>query len=128
MTTAIPTRTKLRRVGYAALALVLLTSVVVAAATHGTGYWQIVTFAVGPDLTLLAGAGQDLQRGQLHPRAVRAYNLAHRLWGPAALIVVGAAIGGQVAWLLGGLTWAFHIALDRALGFGLRTPAGFQRD
>jgi hypothetical protein len=108
--------------------MVLLASVLVTAATHGTGYWQIVTFAVGPDLTLLAGPGQDLRRGQPHPRAVRGYNLAHRLWGPAALIAVSAGLAGQVGWLLGGLAWAFHIVLDRALGFGLRTPAGFQRD
>ncbi|CAN0597699.1 unnamed protein product, partial [Laminaria digitata] len=26
-----------------------------------------------------------------------------------------------------GLAWALHVAVDRALGFGLRTPAGDQR-
>jgi hypothetical protein len=27
----------------------------------------------------------------------------------------------------GGLGWLAHIAIDRAVGYGLRSPAGFQR-
>ena len=33
-----------------------------------------------------------------------------------------------VAWLVGALAWALHVAIDRAVGYGLRTPDGFQRD
>jgi hypothetical protein len=30
-------------------------------------------------------------------------------------------------WLAAGLAWSAHISFDRSLGFGLRTPEGFQR-
>jgi hypothetical protein len=30
-------------------------------------------------------------------------------------------------WLAAGLAWIAHISFDRSLGFGLRTPEGFQR-
>ena len=34
----------------------------------------------------------------------------------------------RLGWLALGLAaWLAHIGLDRGLGFGLRTPAGFQR-
>jgi len=42
-----------------------------------------------------------------------------------ALVTAG-ALG--IGWFIGGLAWAFHIALDRSLGYGLRTADGFQRD
>jgi hypothetical protein len=32
-----------------------------------------------------------------------------------------------LGFLIGALAWALHIALDRALGYGLRTRDGFQR-
>jgi hypothetical protein len=28
---------------------------------------------------------------------------------------------------VGALVWGFHVCLDRAVGYGLRTPDGFQR-
>ena len=68
-----------------------------------------------------------MQKGQLHPRAVGAYNLMHRFWGP--LVVFALAAFGLVGlgFLIGALAWAFHVALDRAIGYGLRTRDGFQR-
>jgi Domain of unknown function (DUF4260) len=128
MTTTTLTHPLARRAAYVALTLLLLGLVVFEAVQHSTGYWQIGVFAIGPDLTLLFGGGADLERGQLHPRAVRSYNLVHRLWGPGALILLAAAGVLEIGWLIGGLTWALHIALDRSLGYGLRTPDGFQRD
>jgi Domain of unknown function (DUF4260) len=128
MTATIRTRSKSKRAGYAGLAVVLIAAVVVEVANHSTGYWQIAAFALGPDVPLLFGSGAGLERGQLHPRAVRLYNLVHRFWGPVALVILGAVGVLEIGWLIGGLTWAFHIALDRSLGYGLRTPDGFQRD
>lgn len=128
MTATVPTHTKTKRAVYAGLAVLLLASVVLEAVKHSTSYWQIAVFAVGPDLPLLFGTGAGLERGQLHPRAVRPYNLVHRVWGPLALIILGASGVLEIGWLIGGLTWAFHIALDRSLGYGLRTADGFQRD
>jgi hypothetical protein len=76
---------------------------------------------------LLLGVGAGLAPGQLHPRAVPAYNAVHRFWGPALL--VGASALGVLGpgWLVGGLAWATHVALDRSVGYGQRTRAGFQR-
>ena len=60
------------------------------------------------------------------PRAGTASsNAAHMYAAPAALadVVSGAgwAWGVPVA-----LVWAAHVGLDRALGYGLKLPAGFQ--
>ena len=125
--TAISPRSSAGRVTYATLAALLLTAVVAEAIKHGTGYWQIAVFGFAPDLTLFFGAGAGLAKGQLHPRAVGAYNLMHRLWAP--LLILAAAASGLIGlgFLIGALAWTFHIALDRALGYGLRTPDGFQR-
>ena len=116
-----------RRLAYAGLAAGLLVALAHELWAHGTGYWQLAAFGAGPDLALLLGAGAGLARGQLHPRAVPAYNLLHRLAGPVALLAVGFLAGLGPAWVVAALAWALHVALDRAVGYGLRTPEGFQR-
>ena len=117
-----------RRIGYGLLAVALLGLVVLEYARHTVGWWPPVAFGAGPDLALLLGAGAGLARGQLHPRAVPLYNLLHRFWGPLALGVVAVAAGLSAAWVVGALAWALHVAIDRAAGYGLRTPDGFQRN
>jgi Domain of unknown function (DUF4260) len=117
-----------RRVGYGLLAVALLSLIVVEYARHTVGWWPPVVFGAGPDLALLLGMGSGLARGQLHPRAVPLYNLLHRFWGPLALGVVAVAAGLSPVWLVGALAWALHVAVDRAVGYGLRTFDGFQRD
>ncbi len=116
-----------RRLAYAVLAPVLLTAAIVVAITRDAGYWQIFAFGLGPDIALLFGAGRGLEHGQLHPRAVPAYNVLHTLFVP--VLLAGAALAGVVgpAYLVAALAWAFHVAVDRAVGYGLRTRAGFQR-
>ena len=59
-------------------------------------------------------------------RAVPAYNALHCFWGPLALLIV-AAVVLPLDYLVGALTWALHVALDRALGYGVRASDGFQR-
>ncbi|MGZ4390790.1 MAG: DUF4260 family protein [Gaiellaceae bacterium] len=115
------------RIAYATLAALLLAAIVTETITRGTGYWQIAAFGFAPDLTLFFGAGTGLAQGQLHPRAVDAYNLMHRFWGPLAMLAIAASGLLSVGFLIGALTWAFHIAIDRSFGYGLRTPEGFQR-
>ena len=125
-TTTIEPRSTTGRLAYATLAGLLLAAIAAEAITHSS-YWQIAAFGIGPDLALLCGGGGDLAQGQLHPRAVGAYNLVHRFYAPLAL---GAAAGlgiVPIGFLVGAFAWAFHVALDRALGYGLRTPDGFQR-
>ena len=120
-------RRSTRRLAYALLSLVLLVAIVVTLAVEGTGWWQLAAFGAGPDLALLFGARRGLARGQLHPRAVSTYNLLHRFWGPLALGALAALGVVGVGYLVGALAWALHVSIDRAVGYGLRTPDGFQR-
>jgi hypothetical protein len=116
-----------RRAAYAALALLLLAAIVLELVQRGTGGWQLAAFGFGPDLALVYGIGADLEKGRLHPRAVPIYNLLHRYPLPLALGIVAAFDLVPVGYLVGALAWAFHISLDRSLGYGLRTRDGFQR-
>ena len=124
--TAVP-RPSIRRLAYALLSLVLLVAIVQILAVEGTGWWQLAAFGAGPDLALVLGAGRGLVKGRLHPRAVPAYNLLHRYRGPLALGALAALGVVGAGSLVGALAWALHVSVDRAVGYGLRTPDGFQR-
>ena len=126
-TTATQPRTMTGRIAFAVLGALLLASIPFEAITHSTGYWQIAAFGFAPDLALFYGAGRDLARGQIHPRAVGLYNTVHRFGGPIALAALAGLGVVSVGFLIGALTWAFHIALDRSLGYGLRSSDGYQR-
>jgi hypothetical protein len=115
------------RVGHGVLALALLAAIGALLASGSGGWWQLAAFGLGPDLALLLGIAPGLARGQLHPRAVPLYNALHRVWGPAALAAVAVVAGLSHAWLVGALAWALHVAVDRTVGYGLRTRDGFQR-
>ena len=91
------------------------------------GIWALVAGGIGPDLALLYGLGAGMGEGRLHPRAVPLYNLLHRFWLPLALIAAGALGLVWTGFVLAGVAWVAHIAIDRAVGYGLRTPEGFQR-
>ena len=112
-----------RRLAYATLAVLLLSVTAYLAVTHGL-WWPAVIGLVGPDIALAFGGGSGLARGQLHTRAVGLYNALHRFWGPLALIAAG-VLG--LGWFVAGVAWATHVAIDRAVGYGLRDAAGFQR-
>jgi hypothetical protein len=57
----------------------------------------------------------------------RRLRLVHRFWGPLLLATLASFDLISVGFFIGALAWAFHIALDRAVGYGLRTRDGFQR-
>ena len=114
-----------RRAAFGVLTALLLAAAVTGATIHGSGWWPLAAFAIGPDLALLFGISSTLEQGQLHPRAVRLYNALHSYWGPGLL--AAAVIVLPAGYLIGALAWAFHISLDRALGYGMRTRDGFQR-
>ncbi|HET9410548.1 MAG TPA: DUF4260 family protein [Candidatus Dormibacteraeota bacterium] len=116
----------MKRGAYAVLGLVLVGVALADVITQRSGWWQLIVFAVAPDLSMLVGGGKGLQRGQLHPRAVPIYNAVHRFWAPAVLVAI-ALLLRDPGWLSAGLAWSAHIAIDRSLGFGLRTREGFQR-
>jgi hypothetical protein len=116
-----------RRLAYAGLAAALVAVIVLVYARESVGWWPVVAFGLGPDLPLLLGAGRGLEQGQLHPRAVPLYNAVHRFWGPLAVGAITLAASLPAAWLVAALAWATHIAVDRAVGYSLRTRDGFQR-
>ena len=146
MTFLIRPRQRLRRLAWLALSVALVAFAIFEVVVHDLGPLPIVLFGLLPDLTLILGIGQRHERGQLPARAVRAYNLAHRLVIPVALIAL-ALLGLLGARLLNddpdafeaarripllvyvaAISWLAHVALDRAFGFGLRTPDGWQRE
>ena len=53
------------------------------------------------------------------------YNLAHAYVVPAVLLL-GYVLTGTRWCAFAGLVWAFHIAGDRVLGYGLKFTSGFQ--
>jgi hypothetical protein len=116
-----------RRLGYAILAMALVSLIVLVYSRETVGWWPVVVFALAPDLPLFLGVGRGLERGRLHPRAVPLYNAVHRFWGPLVLAAFALVASLPAAWLVAALTWATHIAIDRAVGYGLRAPDGFQR-
>ena len=116
-----------RRFAYALAAAALLTAVVLETRSQGTGLWQAFAFGFGPDLALFLGIGAGLERGQLHPRAVSTYNLVHLYYLPVALAIAAAVGLVPLGFLVGALAWAFHISLDRTVGYRLRARDGRQR-
>ena len=113
------------RIAYAALTVVLVAALAFEVAATDTSWWIVVVFLLGPDIALLLGIGSGLEKGQLHPRAVPLYNALHRYWGPAALALASLVL--PEGWLAAALAWALHVSVDRTVGYGLRTPDGFQQ-
>jgi len=105
-------RLLLRAEGLALLAVAL------AAYARFGGEWSFLAFTfLLPDLALLAYlAGART--------GAAAYNAAHSLIVPAALLALGLLADWGPAFDLA-LVWAAHIGLDRALGFGLKYERGF---
>jgi hypothetical protein len=122
-------RSPSRPILYAVLAVALAACVWYALTRLGVGGGHALFFALAPDLAFVFGVAPGLARGQLHPRAVPLYNALHSLVGPLALAAAAGLniFGLDPVWCVGALAWAAHIATDRALGFGPRTAAGFQR-
>ena len=115
-----------RRLGWGIAATALLAATVLQVQDHGGG-WLALGFALMPDLGLIAGIDRGLHKGQLAPRAVPIYNALHRLVGPVALALLVLSGALPAIWLSAALGWGLHVAIDRAVGYGLRRSDGFQR-
>ena len=75
--------------------------------------------ALAPDLSALAYLSG--------PRVgAMSYNLAHWAAIPGVLALAGLAADGETA-LAVALVWFAHIAIDRALGYGLKYPVSFKQ-
>src|SRR5262245_16311666 len=134
-----------RRVGWLVVGLGLTVFAIYEVVVHDLGPLPIIVFAVLPDLAFLVGATDPHEPGQVPPRTVPLYNLLHRPVVPLAIIALAliallairiivtdpeafeATRHVPLIAYVAGLTWLGHVALDRAIGFGLRTPDGWQR-
>ena len=98
-------------------------TVLVAFVVTGAGWWWPLIAFLAFDLSMLG-----YLRGPRVGAAV--YNAVHSYVAPALLATLGlglAAAGLDAFWplVLAG-TWAFHVAVDRALGYGLKLTTGFE--
>lgn len=87
-------------------------------ARSGASWWQFGLLLLVPDLSM-TGYWLGARVGAL------AYNAAHTYAGPLLLAGVVWA-GWHAAWLPYCLIWITHIAMDRALGYGLKYPDTFK--
>ena len=87
-------------------------------ALSGTSWWLFALLILAPDLSMLGYLAG--------PRVgAVAYNALHLLIGPLLLALAGYVLVNSMATAIG-LIWIIHIAVDRALGYGLKLSTGFQ--
>ncbi|RWE78042.1 DUF4260 domain-containing protein [Mesorhizobium sp.] len=81
-------------------------------------WWLFALLILAPDLSMLGYlAGPRL--------GAVTYNALHILIAPLVLLLAGALLSGPLTTAVA-LIWIAHIAIDRALGYGLKLPAAFQ--
>jgi len=100
----------------------LAVAVLVAFVVTGAGWWWPLVLFLVFDLSALG-----YLRGPRVGAAV--YNVVHSYAGPALLAAVALVLGGSgqdPTWVfvVAG-SWGFHVAADRALGYGLKLAEGF---
>ena len=84
----------------------------------GVTWWLFLLLALAPDLAMFGYL--------VGPRAgAISYNLAHITVWPVAAGVAGLLLPKPL-FVAVALIWLFHIAVDRALGYGLKLPTSFQ--
>jgi hypothetical protein len=84
---------------------------------RGGSWWIFLVLFLAPDLSFAAYLAG--------PRwGAIVYNAAHSYLGPMALVVAGFGLAAPLL-LSVAMIWLAHIGIDRALGYGLKYPAGF---
>ena len=94
---------------------------------HDLGLAPLLLFGIVPHLPSLVGMGDPRPRGHISPRAVPLFNAMHHVGPPVALIAL--AVVGLLSpfWMVSGLAWLSHIAIDWAIEAGTRAPDGSAR-
>lgn len=100
-------------------ALMLLAGLGIALAVQpGWPFWALPLILLAPDLAMIGYLGG--------PRIGAAvYNAAHLYGAGLVLAVLGVVSGQPLLIALGGM-WMAHIGMDRAFGYGLKSPKGFK--
>ncbi|HEX3291012.1 MAG TPA: DUF4260 domain-containing protein [Gaiella sp.] len=84
----------------------------------GYPWWLLLVLALAPDLSMVGyAAGPGV--------GAVVYDIAHTYAIPVALGLVGVFADTDLAVQIS-LVWAAHIGFDRAIGYGLKYPSGFQ--
>ena len=84
----------------------------------GVSWWLFALLILAPDLSMLGYLAG--------PRAgAIAYNALHILILPLVLALAGKLFDNSTVTAIA-LIWIAHIAIDRALGYGLKLSTGFQ--
>ncbi len=88
----------------------------------GYQWWWLAVLFLVPDLSAVGYAvGERV--------GAASYNIGHSYLGPLLVLGVHAFVSEQplqrCGALFAALIWAFHVAVDRALGYGLKHTAGF---
>jgi hypothetical protein len=87
-------------------------------AMSGVSWWLFALLILAPDLSMLGYLAG--------PRVgAVAYNALHILIAPLVLAIAGILLAGPITTAVA-LIWIAHIAIDRALGYGLKLPTGFR--
>jgi len=97
--------------------LVFILSILLYAHT-GVSWWRFASLLLLPDLSM-AGYWLGPRWGAV------AYNAAHTYLGPFLLVGFAVALS-QNALLPYSIIWIAHIAMDRALGYGLKYTTAFK--
>lgn len=84
----------------------------------GASWLLFAVLVLAPDLSMI-GYAAGRRPGAL------CYNAAHVLVGPLLVVAYGWAASVEIASATG-IIWLFHIAADRALGYGLKLSTGFR--
>ena len=84
----------------------------------GYPWWLLLALVLAPDVSMVGyAAGPTV--------GAAAYDAAHTYAFPVVLAAVGLVVDSRTAVELG-LIWLAHIGVDRAVGYGLKYPAGFK--
>ena len=98
--------------------LALLIGVLILYGSQHFNWWTFALFLLAPDLSAVFYAIN-------HRVGSVAYNLAHTTIFPLALglfsLLNGNALALQIA-----LIWLAHIGMDRAVGYGFKSPTNFK--
>ncbi|WP_084508003.1 DUF4260 domain-containing protein [Mesorhizobium sp. WSM3224] len=87
-------------------------------AVWGVSWWLFALLILAPDLSMLGYlAGPRI--------GAIAYNALHILIAPLVLALAGELLANSTIAAVA-LIWIAHIAIDRALGYGLKLSSGFQ--
>ncbi|HEY1646508.1 MAG TPA: DUF4260 domain-containing protein [Terracidiphilus sp.] len=98
------------------LAVAVLTALLYA--RTGTSWWLFAALWLVPDLSMLGYLASPC-------RGARVYNAIHTYLLPALLGLSALLLHAHNLLLPIALIWANHIAVDRALGYGLKYAEGF---